>query len=252
LIHFSIITLFPEFFSGPLLTGQVARGLKQGLFTLDLVALREFAEDKYGTVDDRVYGGGSGMVLQCGPLVRALEWVEARQSVREAETGVSELSEVLVMSAAGMQWSQEGVEETMAVAKEAAAKNLRKHLILICGRYEGVDQRFCDFYATREVCIGPYVLNGGEAASWVVVESLVRFIPGIVGKEDSLRFDSFSKVEGTSERRLDSPHYTTPAEFRGLRVPGVLRSGHHAHVKSWRQEQSAKRTAFIAMRQSPR
>ena len=240
MIRFTIITLFPEFFSGPMSAGQVGRGLEDQLIAIDLVQLRDFASDKYGTVDDKTYGGGPGMVLQCDPLVRALEFVEAQATGREAETGIVEELKVIALSPAGKQWSQELIESEAARFSETATRVI--HYVLICGRYEGLDQRFVDYYCDQEISIGPYVLNGGEAAAWIILESLCRFVPGIVGKEESTRTDSFGVEAASGERLLDWTHYTTPADFRGLQVPEVLRSGHHAAIQKWRQEIARKRT----------
>lgn len=242
MVRFSIITLFPEFFQGPTSVGQVGRAIQASLLSVDLIHLRDFAPDRYGTVDDKVYGGGAGMVLQCQPLVRALEFIQAQKSAREAATGVPEQLKVIALSAAGRLWEQAWIEREAQDFNAMSQGGGCRHYVLVCGRYEGLDQRFIEAYCDAEISIGDYVLNGGEGAAWIVMESLARFVDGVVGKEESRRMDSFSVHPEAGERLLDCPHYTTPAQFRGLEIPAVLLSGHHRQISEWRLKQSCLRT----------
>ena len=234
-MRFDILTIFPEFFDGPLRCGVLARALDTGLLQVQCHALRAFTEDKHQTVDDRPFGGGEGMVLKPEPIYRAVE------SLGVAEKATRNLAKerVVLLSA-------QGVPFTQAMAREMATV---ERIVLLCGRYEGVDERVNDCIADLELSIGDYVLTGGELAAAVVVDAVARLLPGVLGNEDSSRFESFSAKEipeapaamaaeipgETAAPRstcdsgglLDYPHYTRPAEFRGERVPEVLSSGNH-------------------------
>ncbi len=218
-MRFDIITIFPELFSGLLSGGILRRAVEKGLLEVRVHDLRAFTADKHRQVDDRPYGGLEGMVLMPGPVFKAVE------SVREDPAAM-----VILLSPQGRTFDA-------GLARSLAA---RRQVIMICGRYEGVDERVGRHLADAEVSIGDYVLSGGEPAAWVVVDAVARFVPGVVGKEGSVRRDSF---EGGL---LDYPHYTRPRDFRGLRVPEVLFSGDHGRIERWRRKEALAKT--LAMR----
>jgi tRNA (guanine37-N1)-methyltransferase len=214
-MRFDVITIFPEMMAG-LFTGGVAkRALEKGLLQVHIHNLRDYTHDRHRQVDDRPFGGGEGMVLKPEPIFKAVEAV--RKSKR---------SRVFLLS-------PQGVRLDSALARRLARA---PQVILICGRYEGVDERVGRHLVDGEISIGDYVLTGGEPAAWVVVDAVSRFIPGVVGKGESVRRDSF--FEGL----LDFPHYTRPRVFRGMRVPQVLFSGNHAKIGDWRRREALKRT----------
>jgi len=217
-MRFDIITVFPDLFSGVLDCGILRRARQAGLVDIRIVNLRDFTTDRHKSVDDRPYGGGEGMVLMPGPLFEAVEFCRNRES--------SPGSQVVLTTPQGKIWTQE-----MAVQFSGIA-----HTILICGRYEGIDQRVVDGIVDREVSIGDFILTGGEIAAMVVLDSVVRLLPGALGNMDSTVNESFSSG------LLDYPQYTRPAEFRGLPVPEVLLSGDHARIDSWRKERALERT----------
>ena len=215
-MRISIVTIFPQLFSGVFDFGMIDRAGKKGLVATEVVDLREFAEDRRGTVDDRPYGGGDGMVLKPEVVFEAVE--KCRQDGPEGH--------VILLSPQGKRFDQNKAKEL----------SLKAHLILICGRYEGVDQRVSDHVADEEVSVGDFVLSGGEFAALLMVDSVCRLVPGVVGKGESVLQESF--MEGL----LDYPHYTRPAEFRGWKVPDVLLSGDHAAIEQWRQREALERT----------
>ncbi len=215
-MRFDIITIFPEVFAGFLECGIVRRALQAGLADIRLVNLREFARDKHRSVDDRPYGGGEGMVFMPEPLFAAVE------QCRGPEPG----SRVILLTPQGRTWTQD----------QALELSRLKHLILICGRYEGVDQRVIDSLVESEISIGDFVLSGGEIPAMVVMESVIRLLPGALGNSDSAVNESFSTG------MLDCPQYTRPALFRGLPVPEVLLSGDHARIAEWRREKALEKT----------
>ena len=215
-MRFGIVTLFPEMFGLVSKFGVVGRACDRGLLRLHLSNPRDFARDRHRTVDDRSYGGGPGMVMKPGPVVSALDAL--RQDLPGAQ--------VIYLSPQGRKLDQEVV----------AGLAGQGELILLAGRYEGVDQRVLDHYVDQELSIGDFVLSGGELAAMVVVDAVARLIPGVLGDEQSARADSFS------ESLLDYPHFTRPAEFQGALVPQVLLDGDHAAVARWRRKQSLGRT----------
>jgi len=217
-MKFDIISVFPELFAGVLECGILRRARQSGLVDVRLVNLRDFAKDRHRSVDDRPYGGGEGMVFMPGPLFEAIEFC------RGAER--DEKSQVVLMTPQGKTWSQDLAAEFVTIS----------HLILVCGRYEGVDQRVIDSLVDREISVGDFVLSGGEIPAMVVLDSVVRLIPGALGCEDSAVNESFSTG------LLDYPQYTRPAEFRGQAVPEVLLSGDHAKILKWRKEQALEKT----------
>jgi len=220
-LRFDVITIFPEFFRGPFDFGVIRRGREKGLVDTRIHDLREFTMDRHRTVDDRPFGGGEGMVLKPEPIFRAVE------TIREAEN-----SEVVVLSAAGRKFDQ----------AEALRLSRAPQVILICGRYEGIDERVTEHLATTEISVGDFILSGGEIAAAMVVDAVARYVPGIVGKEGSILKDSFSDPSAL-ELSVEYPHYTRPAEFRGWKVPEVLISGDHDAVRRWREEAALRKTA---------
>ena len=228
MIRFDVITIFPEFFKGPFDFGIIRRGREGSLIETRVHDLRDYTSDRHRTVDDRPFGGGEGMVLKPEPIFAAVEGlrttVEANASTGQAE--------VVVLSASGRRFNQ----------AEALRLSKASHIILICGRYEGIDERVIEQLATAELSIGDYVLSGGEIAATVVIDAVARYVPGLVGKEGSILRDSFSDPEALT-CMVEHPHYTRPADFRGWRVPEALISGDHAAVEQWRHEAAIKKTA---------
>ena len=220
---FDVITIFPEFFNGPFDYGIIRRGRERGLVDIRVHDLRDFTSDRHRTVDDRPFGGGEGMVFKPEPIFKAVE------SLRKTEqsTGV----EVVVLSAAGRRFNQ----------AEALRLSKADQVVLICGRYEGVDERVVEHLATAEISIGDFIVSGGEIAAVVVVDAVTRYVPGVVGKEESVLRDSFSDP-AVELQLVEHPHYTRPADFRGWTVPEVLISGDHDAVRKWRQEAAMKKT----------
>jgi len=217
---FDVLTIFPEFFKGPFDYGIIRRAREKGLVETRVHDLREHATDRHRTVDDRPFGGGEGMVLKPEPIFKAVE------SVRQAEN-----VEVVALSAAGRPFNQ---AEALRLAKA-------QQVIVICGRYEGIDERVVEHLATAELSIGDYIISGGEIAAVVIIDAVSRYIPRVVGKEESILRDSFSDPEALTSM-VEHPHYTRPADFRGWKVPEVLISGDHEAVKKWRAEASVRKT----------
>jgi len=245
-VRFDLITIFPEFFAGPLDYGIVRRAREAGLVEIHVQDLREFTKDRHKTVDDRPFGGGEGMVLKPEPLFEAVEKLLGHGVGDASERVAPEPSTAIVlMSAAGRLFTQE-------TARRFA--NLER-LILICGRYEGVDERVAEHLATEEISVGDYVLSGGELPAAIVVDAITRLLPGALGNEASAENESFRELSPggvtsavdhrlTSGARLllDYPHYTRPSDFRGWKVPEVLIGGNHAEVAKWRSLQAEEKT----------
>jgi tRNA (guanine37-N1)-methyltransferase len=234
-----IVTIFPDFFRGPLDYGIVRRAREAGLAEIAVHDLRAFAHDKHHTVDDRPFGGGEGMVLKPEPIFECIETLNVVPRNQRLDAKQS----VILLSAQGKRFDQ-------AEANEISALD---HLILICGRYEGVDERVGEYLADRELSIGDYVLSGGELGAAVIVDTVTRLIPGAVGNEASTRQESFTvRTESQPHNRADStcssgglldyPHYTRPAEFRGMTVPDALLSGNHDEIRRWRRHTALKKT----------
>jgi tRNA (guanine37-N1)-methyltransferase len=244
-MRFEILTIFPEIFRGFFEHGVVSRAQKTGLVEIGVHDLRSFTHDRHRTVDDRPFGGGEGMVLKTEPLSEALEALGV-QPVSERNEESRQSQSVILLSAQGRPFTQ-------AVARELAGLD---RVVLICGRYEGVDERVNELYCDREISIGDYVLSGGELAAAVVLDATMRLLPGVLGNEASSEFESFgasdsaitTDVDGVPRSQhgagglLDYPHYTRPAEFRGKTVPEVLMGGDHAAVRKWRREQQLRKT----------
>jgi tRNA (guanine37-N1)-methyltransferase len=208
-----VLTLFPEMFPGPLNAGVTGRGLASGLITLRVHNLRDYTHDRHRQVDDVPYGGGAGMVLKPEPIFEAVR----------ARTGKGP---VILLTPQG------------EVLNQGLVRELAGHedLYLICGRYEGVDERVASHLVDREISIGDYVLTGGELPAMVVIDAVSRLVAGVLGSEESPKDESFD------QHLLEYPHYTRPADFEGHPVPEVLRSGHHAEIERWRRAQAAERT----------
>ena len=241
-MRFDIITIFPEFFGGIFGHGVVKRAIANGLIDIVLHDLRDFTHDRHRTVDDRPFGGGEGMVLKPEPLIEAVESVgvtpkASRDTARES---------VILLSAQGARFTQ-------SVARELSAL---ERVVLICGRYEGVDERVNELACDRELSIGDYVLSGGELGAAVIVDATMRLLPGVLGNEASSAYESFGQpdehftqdADGPPRSThgagglLDYPHYTRPAEFRGLAVPEMLAGGDHAAIRLWRRERALEKT----------
>jgi tRNA (guanine37-N1)-methyltransferase len=221
-LRFDVITIFPDFFRGAFDHGIIRRAQSAGLIDVRAHDLREWTVDKHRMVDDRPFGGGDGMVLKVEPIFAAVEDLTGASALERYPEG----TRVILLSPQGRVFTQ-------AVAAELAEA---AHVVLICGRYEGVDERVAEALATDEISIGDYVLSGGEPAAVVVVDAIIRLIPGALGSETSSVNESFS------EGLLDYPHYTRPPEFRGMRVPEVLLTGHHAEIARWRAHQALRKT----------
>jgi tRNA (guanine37-N1)-methyltransferase len=220
-MRFQVLTIFPEFFRGPFEHGVVQRAREAGLIEIRVHDLRDWTHDRHRTVDDRPFGGGEGMLLKPGPVFEAVESIWPVKSPAR---------KVLLMSAMGRRFDQ-------AKARELSQ---REELLLVCGRYEGVDERVAQHLADEELAIGDYVLSGGELAAAVVIDSVARLKAGVLGNENSAVVESFSE-----DGLLDSPQYTRPAEFRGWRVPEVLLGGNHEEIRQWRKQAAREKTARL-------
>jgi tRNA (guanine37-N1)-methyltransferase len=235
-----IVTIFPDFFRGPLDHGITRRAQEMGLVKIEVHDLRQFTHDRHRTVDDRPFGGGEGMVLKPEPIFECLESLQV--APREQRTSAGARESVILLSAQGQRFTQKVAAELVGIDR----------IVLLCGRYEGVDERVSDFLADRELSIGDYVLSGGELAAAVVIEAVTRLLPGAVGNEASTRQESFTTHEKAdvagadstcgSGGLLDYPHYTRPADFRGIGVPEVLLNGNHDEIRRWRREESLRKT----------
>jgi tRNA (guanine37-N1)-methyltransferase len=250
-IQFDIITVFPQFFESPFGFGILGRAIAEDRVRVRVHNLRDFTNDRHKTVDDRPFGGGEGMVLKPEPMFRAVESLGiAEKSVRDLKR-----ERVVLLSAQGKPFTQATVRELAHIER----------IVFLCGRYEGVDERVNDLLADAELSIGDYVISGGELAAAVIVDAVSRLLPGVLGNEDSSRYESFAVDSATSnpavapdggvasERPqprstcdsgglLDYPHYTRPPEFRGAEVPAVLSSGNHEDIRRWRRRQSLSKT----------
>jgi len=215
-VQFDIITLFPDFFTSPLRSGLLAKALERDIARVNLVNLRDFAHDKHRRVDDEPYGGGVGMLLKPEPIFEAIESLETLPP-----------REIVLMTPQGEPLNQ-------ALLKTWASSY--QQLILICGHYEGVDERVCEHLVTREVSLGDFVLTCGEIPALAIINGVTRLLPGTVGKAESLKLESFEAG------LLDYPQYTRPPVFRGWQVPPVLRSGNHQDIADWRYQQQLDRT----------
>jgi len=214
-VRIDVFTIFPGMFESPLRESLLGRAIERGLVDVKIHDIRDFSEDRHRQVDDESYGGGPGMVMKPAPVFTAVESLGSGDR------------RVILLSPAGRRLDQ-------ALVRELAAE---RWLVLIAGRYEGVDERVVQGLPAEEVSIGDYVLGGGEIPALVVVEAVTRLVPGVIGREESHERDSFGP-----DGLLDHPHYTRPAEFRGMEVPGVLLSGNHAEIDRWRRDASLEKT----------
>ncbi|MDR0611335.1 MAG: tRNA (guanosine(37)-N1)-methyltransferase TrmD [Planctomycetaceae bacterium] len=217
-IRFDVLTLFPNAFTGFLSESVLKGAIVTQKIEVNLHNMRDWADDKHATMDDRPFGGGPGMLLKVDRVVPCVEAIQRQQ----------EPGRLLMFTPQGCRFNQPFAESL----------STEKRIVMLCGRYEGFDERITEILKPEEVSIGDYILNGGEVAAMAVIETVMRLIPGVLGDEDSNRFDSFS----TGNRILDCAHYTRPREYRGLAVPEVLLSGNHAEIDRWRKENSLQRT----------
>jgi tRNA (guanine37-N1)-methyltransferase len=222
-VKIDVLTIFPEFFTQVFDFGIIRRAKLAGIVEINVHDIRAFTVDKHQMTDDRPFGGGDGMVMKPEPMFAAVEHLLGTSNRGEYTEG----TRVVMLS-------PQGRPLTQAIAKEFAGDN--EHIVLICGRYEGVDERVNDVLVTDEISIGDYVLSGGEPAAVVLTDAIVRLLPEALGSETSAENDSFSNG------LLDCPHYTRPAEFRGMKVPEVLLNGNHAEIEKWRNERALEKT----------
>lgn len=212
-MQFDIITLFPEMFSGPFDQSIVSRAQKKSLVQINIHNLRDAATDERGTVDDRPYGGGVGMILQVQPIFDTLGKIK--------KNGMKAKNKIVLLDPRGQKFTQEKAREYASLDQ----------IVFICGRYEGVDQRVADYLVDESVSIGDYVLTGGEIPTMVIVDAVTRLIPGVLEKPEATQLESFSTAE-----TLEHPQYTRPEDFNGLKVPEVLLSGNHKQIDQWRKK----------------
>ncbi len=215
-MRFDILTLFPNMFSSPLRESILGKAIEKGLIQIRTINIRDFALDKHQVVDDTPYGGGQGMVMKVEPIARAIEWVKSQNP--SAWT--------IYLTPQGKQFNQDICQKLSS----------RSHLILLCGRYEGVDERVRELFVDEEISIGDYVLTGGELAAMVIIDAVSRLLPGVLGSDRSAEEDSFFNS------LLEYPQYTRPFDFRGSLVPEVLLSGNHLAISLWRRKEALKRT----------
>jgi tRNA (guanine37-N1)-methyltransferase len=272
-MRFDIVTIFPEFFTGPLDYGIVRRAREAGLIETEIHDLRDFTHDRHKTVDDRPFGGGEGMVMKAEPIFEAVESLLGARESGLTSAAVPKGTAIVLLSAAGRLFRQETAQRLAELER----------LVLLCGRYEGVDERVAEHLATHEISVGDFVLSGGELPAAMVAEAVVRLIPGALGNQDSSINESFRPVPdfknpasnsqigppepgsawSTKLRAaphysvLDYPHYTRPASFRGWNVPQALLSGNHEEIRRWRYQQAIEKTIrnrpdLLAQRPVPR
>jgi tRNA (guanine37-N1)-methyltransferase len=221
-MRFDVLSLFPEIFSGYLSQSLLKLAIERRLVDVQLHNIRDWAQGKHKVVDDRPYGGGPGMLLKVEPVVECVEAVQA-----ETEPG-----HLVMLTPAGRKLTQPVVEELAG----------HKRLVLLCGRYEGFDDRVRQLLKPDEISIGDYILGGGEVPAMVLIDAVVRLVPGVLGDDQSARQDSFSASGDAGSRLLEAGHYTRPREYRGLQVPEVLLEGNHEAIAKWREEESLKIT----------
>jgi tRNA (guanine37-N1)-methyltransferase len=245
-VRFEIVTIFPDFFRGPLDYGIVRRARNAGLIEIGIHDLRAFTADRHRTVDDRPFGGGEGMLLKPDPLFECVESLGVASRAERVSGAATET--VIMLSASGKMFTQ-------AMAQELAGL---ERITFLCGRYEGVDERVTEHLADREVSVGDFVMSGGELGAALILDCVTRLLPGALGNEASAKTESFSGVvaEARFDNRgrlepdstvatgglLDSPHYTRPAEFRGIPVPDVLLNGNHEEIRRWRRRRALEKT----------
>jgi len=214
-----VVTIFPQMIEPMFAEGVIGRARAKGILDVKARDLRDYTSDKHRVVDDVAFGGGPGMVMKPEPFFRAVEEISAERGAPTA---------VILMTPQGRQFSH----------AEALRFSQMERIIVLCGRYEGIDERVAEALVTDEISIGDYVLTGGELPALVVIDAVVRLVPGVVGDDQSVANDSFAEDAGL----LDFPHYTRPADFRGMKVPDVLLSGHHKEIEKWRRDEQRRRT----------
>ncbi|RLC35001.1 tRNA (guanosine(37)-N1)-methyltransferase TrmD [Candidatus Shapirobacteria bacterium] len=214
-MQIEVVTLFPKMFESVFGESMVKKGVEKGLIKININNLRDWATDSYGSVDDHPFGGGVGMLIRVDVVARAVEEIKKKRGMARAR--------VIALSAKGKKYKQAKAEEL--------AKG--ENLILVCGHYEGFDQRVLDFVADEVISIGDYILSGGEIGAMVIIDSLSRLIKGVLGKEESSQIESFSKIAG--KRNIEYPQYTKPRNWQGHKVPDILLSGNHQEIKKWRK-----------------
>lgn len=219
----TVLTLFPKLFQPLISTSILDRAVDKKLVEFELVDLRQFGEGKHKSIDDRPFGGGPGMIFRADVLARAWEDITQKSASKPL---------TILTSASGVTYKQSTAEELSKL----------EHILIICGHYEGVDQRFIDKYVDAEISIGDYVLTGGEIPAMVIMDSVTRLLPGALKKEEATLEESFSSASG---RLLEYPQYTRPEDFAGLKMPEVLLSGNHQEIKKWRREKSLQRTRIL-------
>lgn len=242
IMRFDLITIFPDFFSGILSHGVLKRAIASNLLQVEILNLREFAHDRHRTVDDRPFGGGEGMVLKPEPIAEAIESLGITAKAERDAT----MEAVILLSAQGAKFTQPSACQLATLER----------VVLLCGRYEGVDERVNELFCDRELSIGDYVLSGGELGAAVILDATMRLIPGVLGNEASRAYESFGDPDAAFAQNendpprsthgsggiLDYPHYTRPAEFRGMAVPEVLAGGNHDMIRRWRRERALEKT----------
>ncbi len=216
-----IVTIFPKIFDSIVNFGVIKEAFKKNICELNVYDLRDFSEDKHGRVDDRPFGGGPGMILMPGPIYNAVNFIKKNNKVKNKSR-----QKVILLSASG---------DKLVQGKLKYFSGL-ENIIFICGRYEGVDQRVIDLLVDFEISVGDYILTGGEIPAMIIIDGVIRLLPGVVGKEESLKVESFEN------NLLDHPQYTRPRVFKGMGVPEILLSGNHESVKKWRKEESGRIT----------
>lgn len=220
-MRISILTIFPDFFGAPFAEGMIRLAREKGLLEAAVVGLRDHTEDTHRTTDDYPFGGGAGMIMKVEPVDRALAAIGVGERAKRVAG-----TRVVVLTPQGRRFTQEAAIEYAGL----------EHIVLVCGRYKGVDERVTEHLADEELSVGDFVLSGGEPAALCVVDAVARLLPGVVGTFDSVESDSFHSGV------LDAPYYTRPAEYRGWSIPPVLLSGHHGEIGKWRREESLRRT----------
>ena len=229
MLNFKILTIFPDLFPGPLAASITGLALTKKLWSIEAINIRNYAKDKRGTVDDTPYGGGAGMVLKADAIADAIDDLRSFENLKTYK----KLPKIIYLSPRGKTFTQ-------AKARELAQE---EGIILLCGRYEGVDQRVLDEYEIEEVSIGDYVLSGGEIAAFVLIDAVLRNVEGVLGADESLSEESFgAAADDDFENLLEYPHYTKPQEWRGQMVPEILTQGHHKKINEWRKEQAIELT----------
>ncbi len=241
-MRFDIVSIFPDFFAGVFEYGMVRRAIESGVLEIGRHDLREFTHDRHRTVDDRPFGGGEGMILKPEPLAEAVEHLGIAPRTERAALGQM----VILLSPQGRRFTQSMAREMVQI----------EHVVLICGRYEGVDERVSELIADRELSIGDYVLSGGELGAAVIIDATMRLLPGVLGNEASSEFESFGLPDALltgaaaalprsthgAGGLLDYPHYTRPVEFRGVAVPEILSGGNHEEIRKWRRTKALEKT----------